>query len=295
MTADDIEFADSIRALVGWNQTLQDWKRFLSLEPEGCFVAERDGTPAGTATTCVYGSELAWIGMVLVHPNARRQGIGKALLTHCIDHLKQRGARCIKLDATPLGKAVYLPLGFEEEWTLTRWERAVSPKILDTILPLPPGEGRGEGSVRGEWLRSWNASDLDWGAPMDSKIFGTSRARLLDRIARDSARGFVVRDSSGHQNAGAYGFLRDGARAKYLGPIIASAPALAAEVIHSLLDGLNDHSVFWDIPDQNTAAITIARDLGFTPQRTLTRMFLGGNVPCGDVNQMFAIVAPEVG
>src|SRR5881409_405096 len=60
---DDLPFADSLRALAGWNQTLGDWERFLVTEPTGCFLAEWNGTPAGTATTMVYGPELAWIGM----------------------------------------------------------------------------------------------------------------------------------------------------------------------------------------------------------------------------------------
>ena len=49
MTLDDLTFADSLRAMAGWNQTLDDWRDLIALEPTGCFVAEWDGTPAGTA------------------------------------------------------------------------------------------------------------------------------------------------------------------------------------------------------------------------------------------------------
>src|SRR6266581_1863470 len=76
----DLAFADSLRELAGWNQTIDDWQTFLVLSPEGCFVAEWNGSPAGTATTVCYGKELAWIGMLLVHPAFRRRGIGRALL-----------------------------------------------------------------------------------------------------------------------------------------------------------------------------------------------------------------------
>src|SRR6185436_14043087 len=107
LTRDDLPFADSVRALAGWNQTIADWERFLTAEPDGCFLAEWNGVPAGTATTMVYGLALAWIGMVLVHPDHRRRGIGRALLVRCIEHLRGRGVRGIKLDATPAGKEVY--------------------------------------------------------------------------------------------------------------------------------------------------------------------------------------------
>src|SRR2546425_10786138 len=132
---EDLPFADSLRALAGWNQTLDDWERFLALEPEGCFLADWNGTPAGTATTIVYGPELAWIGMVLVHPEFRRRGIGRALLQHCIDSLRERGVRCIKLDATPVGRAVYRDLGFHDEWTLKRWVRPSAPAPTATHDP----------------------------------------------------------------------------------------------------------------------------------------------------------------
>src|SRR5580658_3995749 len=96
MRQSDLAFADSLRALAGWNQTMADWQRFLTMQPEGCFLAEWDGAQAGTATTVVYGSDLAWIGMVLVHPEFRRRGIGRALLLKCIEHLRARRVRCIK-------------------------------------------------------------------------------------------------------------------------------------------------------------------------------------------------------
>src|ERR1041384_2093827 len=93
-TKADLPFADSLRAVAGWNQTIRDWQRFLALQPEGCFLAEWNGSPAGTATTIAYGTEVAWIGMVLVHPDCRSRGIGTALLQHCIDFLRRRQVRC---------------------------------------------------------------------------------------------------------------------------------------------------------------------------------------------------------
>ena len=42
LTAADLPFADGIRNLAGWNPTLPDWRLFLSREPEGCFLAERE-------------------------------------------------------------------------------------------------------------------------------------------------------------------------------------------------------------------------------------------------------------
>src|SRR5260370_3718505 len=93
----DLAFADSVRALAGWNQTLDDWRRFLAADPEGCFLAEWNGAPAGTATTTFYAPELAWIGMVLVHPSYRRRGIARAFLGRAIEYPLRRRPRCLQL------------------------------------------------------------------------------------------------------------------------------------------------------------------------------------------------------
>src|SRR4030095_8944740 len=51
LTESDLLFADVLRAQAGWNQTLTDWRRFLRMNPGGCFLAEWGGAPPGTART----------------------------------------------------------------------------------------------------------------------------------------------------------------------------------------------------------------------------------------------------
>src|SRR5258707_9241947 len=113
MTAADLPLGLRLCRSAGWNQTEADWQRFLDLQPDGCFVAEYNGTPAGTTTTCIFGS-VAWIAMVLVEESARGRGIGTALLHHALEFLDDRGVATIRLDATPLGLSLYERLGFVE-------------------------------------------------------------------------------------------------------------------------------------------------------------------------------------
>ena len=79
MTATDAPVALAVTKQAGWNQGETDWRRFLGMEPDGCFVAEMDGEPVGTTVTCVFGA-VAWIGMVLVDKRARRRGVATCLL-----------------------------------------------------------------------------------------------------------------------------------------------------------------------------------------------------------------------
>ncbi len=271
----DSPFADSVRARCGWNQTLADWERFLETEPEGCFLAEWDGTAAGTATTTLYGPDLAWIGMVLVHPDFRRRGIGSALLQHCIQYLRGRSVRCIKLDATPAGKMVYDGLGFHDEWTLRRWEGR--PATIE------PESG----------LRLWQASDADRIDLLDRKAFGASRRKLLGALASQSHTSLVAESALGGIEG--FGFARAGSRAVYLGPVVAANPEKGLRLVSALLAHHPGQKVFWDIPDDNKAAVTWAQQHGLTEQRPLIRMFLGENASPGDPRLQFALAGPEVG
>jgi len=278
LTRADVPFADSLRALAGWNQTTADWERFLATEPDGCFLAECDGAPAGTATTTVYGPELAWIGMLLVHPDYRRRGLGRALLLRCLEYLRGRGVRCIKLDATPAGRTVYPGLGFQDEWTLRRWvgRRAAPP-------PAPPAAG----------LRPWRAGDASLVASLDAAAFGVCRQRLLAALAPQSLAGLVVESEPGR--LAGYGFLRPGSQRLYLGPVVAATDETGLCLVRDLLARTESQTVLWDIPDPNAAAVCWAEANGFVVQRPLTRMFLGENAAPGNPRQQFALAGPEVG
>jgi GNAT superfamily N-acetyltransferase len=282
LVPDDIPFADSLRALAGWNQTTADWRRFLQLDPHGCFLAEIKGRPAGTVTTSTHGLDLAWIGMVLVHPDLRRRGVGRALLLHALEHLKRRGVRCIGLDATPEGRKVYEPLGFNPTFTLTRWEsRSLTPLRQPSRHPQTPG------------FRDVRASDHPELSQLDQATFGVARPHLLDSLIRQSACARVMEGA--HRQIEGWGLLREGARARYLGPVIATSDAAGVRMLEALLDTAAGHTVFCDIPDPRKAAIAWARRRGFTPQRSLTRMFLGTPILPASSNALFAITGPELG
>ena len=274
MTSADFAFAETLRAIAGWNQTAEDWQRFLTHEPEGCFVAEWNGAPAGTATTTSYGTDVAWIGMVLVHPDLRRHGIGKALLNRCIEYLQERRIRSIKLDATPLGKKLYDTLGFHDEWTMTRWETA------GLRLSAPAGK-----NTAGPGLETQLVEGLD------AESFGVSRQKMIALTAKQS-RGCLHRSAI---DIDGYGLLRPGKRANYLGPVVARSSEIALHIVNSLVSQFPGEPIYWDIPDPNTAGATLAKSLGFAPQRQLIRMYLGENHCPGLPLQQFGIGAPEIG
>ena len=274
LTKADLQFADLLRALAGWNQTLADWTGLVEHDPQGCFVAEWNGQPAGTVTTTTYSAQLAWIGMLLVHPDFRRRGLGRALLERGIEHLHTAGVQCIKLDATPQGLPLYEQIGFRREWTLRRWQRTGMPSVKATVV------------------REATRDDFARIAKLDAESFGVSRCRLLGGIL-DSASRVLVNEEAGAIKA--FGVTREGAHASYLGPVLALSVEDGRNIAGALMSCLpRSRPAFWDIPDPNVAAIGQACDFGFAVQRELTRMYLGETVSCR-VEQMFGIAGPEVG
>jgi len=271
LTSADIPFADSLRAIAGWNQTTRDWQRFLDLNPNGCLLAESEGRPVATATTVTYGGELGWIGMMLVHPDFRRRGIARVLIQHSIEILQSARVKAIKLDATPAGREIYLRMGFKDEFTITRYqhETAVAQKSGAAIRPA-------------------TQQDVGKIAELDQAATGASRENLLARLFADGSKTVVHESRS--QITG-YGMLRQGSLASYLGPIVATDPNHAQQIASTLACG----KIFCDLPDLNSAAAAWANSQNFTRQRTLTRMYLGKNVESATPQTYFAIAAPDLG
>ena len=273
MTETDLTAADQLRSLVGWNQTLKDWRRLLSLQPHGCFVTEQDGNVVGTVTTTYYGSELAWVGMLLVHPDYRKQGIGGELMKQAMDYLGALGVICTGLDATPAGETIYRKLGFQPRWGLARWE-------ITSLQNFPPYN-----YLRVRCLESEN--DLDKIINLDRITFGVNRAALLKLLVNDSLVTYVI-TGEGRTITG-FGMVRAGSKAYSLGPLVAIHKVDAEEIITALLKDINDQPCYWDIPGYNLVAAELAGQYGFHKRRKLTRMFLGSLQTLSQPSRQYAI------
>src|SRR5688500_14068717 len=77
LTVDDIPAACALSDAAGWNQTPEDWRRIIELEPFGSFGVVVDESLVATTTVLTYGSDMAWIGMVLTHAEYRRRGYAR--------------------------------------------------------------------------------------------------------------------------------------------------------------------------------------------------------------------------
>jgi GNAT superfamily N-acetyltransferase len=273
MTCDDLDLGLRLKDQAGWNQTAADWRRFLRLEPDGCFVAEWEGRPVGTTTTSVFQT-VGWIAMVLVDETARHRGLGTRLVEHALSYLEQQGVQTIRLDATALGRPVYERLGFTAEYGLARWmgPAVAGPRPATVSLAC--------------------SADLVAWAALDKEFTGTPRHRLLAELLAD----YPVNAGQVFEGDTLRGYVmfRDGSRAAYLGPAVARTAETGCALLDWAFAQCAGRLVFTDLPSDNVAALAWAKSHGLTVQRPFTRMCYGPRV--GDQPAcLWASSGPEKG
>lgn len=278
MTLGDVALGMRLKTQAGWNQLEADWRRMRDMQPDGCFVAEFDGTPIGTTNTCIFDS-VAWIAMVLVDAEYRSKGIGRALMAHALAFLDGKGVPTIRLDATPMGQPLYEKLGFVEEYRLIRY---------DGVLALPP---QLQSDSRLRRVQDDEVFALDQIIELDRQVTSTNRQKLLTRLCL--ANPGAVRWVEAGETLRGYMTLRPGANAVHLGPCIADAeagPLLLADAWERHVG----HRVFIDIPTGNVPAVRMADAMGLKPQRPLVRMCRGVRIK-EDFTRIWAAFGPELG
>lgn len=245
LSASDIPAATLLSGLAGWNQTPRDWRNLLHLAPDGSFGIESDGLLVATATAVCFAPEVAWIGMVLTHPDWRGRGFARRLTEHALEYLSGRKIEWIKLDASDLGRPLYKKLGFEDEGPIERWMRSPGPIGCEPRPEPKPGPL----------------------PPLDREAFGADRSSLLNVLRSFE---FTTLDS-------AYAMGRPGAKAAYFGPCVSSSPESARDLLCWFLSRHPEESVFWDLLPSNTEALKFARNFGFERARELVRMVRRGS------------------
>ena len=268
----DISAAMQLKEAAGWNQTEDDWRRLLRLEPNGCFCAIKDGRLVGTTTTTTYGDELAWVGMVLVDPEHRRQGIAAKLMSVALDYLNGK-VGTVKLDATALGQPVYERFGFQVESLVERWS--------------------GQGNSRGQSSHHIDPDSLTELLALDQMAFNADRSKLIgELIGRTVVPPVLVRDADGALSG--YALARRGTRAVYVGPVVARDPEQVETLLDQVLSQLGDSRVYIDVNRECSAGTSLLSDRGFVKERDLIRM-TAGQSSAKTSPLVVAIAGPEVG
>jgi GNAT superfamily N-acetyltransferase len=266
----DVPLGMRLKQRAGWNQLEGDWRRMVAMQPDGCFVAEHDGTAAGTVMTYTFG-DVAWVAMMLVEESLRGRGIGRALMEHALAFLDGQHVRTVRLDATPMGQPLYEKLGFVADYSLTRYAGATS----------------GGREVAG--VATAGDGQFDAICVLDRRTTGTDRRKLLARLCSERRAEVVVHDGR------LEGFLlhRPGSHAVQIGPCIAAAGAGPL----LLSDAFRRHAgrpVYIDVPISHEAATALVCQQGLAAQRHLLRMYRGARIS-EQADMLWCSSGPELG
>lgn len=268
LSQDDLDDAMELSTEAAWNQTAADWQLFLS---HGMvFGIVEDGVLSASAAIMPYGTEVAWISMVLTRKSRRGCGLGTRLLKHCLSVIDAQGRTAV-LDATPAGEIIYRKLGFEGYKSFTRWAGSGGGKLCHNITKY----------------------DLAAAISDANQIFGADRTELLSNFARRRS------DLCRHEPASMLCvFGRDGRLATQVGPIGSVLPlsdgSKVADLVADLIAAVSG-PVFMDVADDCTPLTARLDALGFEPQRPFLRMKRGPWLPPENGSTIVAIAGPEFG
>ena len=275
MHRSDIPAGLRLSEAADWNQTAADWEFFLQSNPDGCCVAESDGTVVATVATIRFGDAFGWVAMVLVDPSHRRAGLGSRMLHEALVMLSDMPT--VRLDATPQGRRVYVPLGFRDEYAL---QRMVCPANLRHLHEH-------------ERVEQMTDEDFDRVAAADAAIIGADRRMLLEMLRRNAPEyARVVRGAS--DSVSAYVFGRRGRTAEHVGPMLATDEASACNLLSACLAVPRLRPLIIDVPVR-PSWVSWLESSGFTTQRPFARMYRGARHSGERRDAMFAIAGPEFG
>jgi GNAT superfamily N-acetyltransferase len=274
MKPEDIGAGLSLCRAAQWNQLARDWEIFLHLSPNECRVAATPEKVIGTVTTVRYQHFFSWIGMVLVDPAYRGQGIGMKLLQEVLQILRHE--KTLKLDATPAGREVYLKLGFVDEYHLSR----MGTTPVEDKLKVSPA-------------RIVRKNDLSALIAFDCEIFGANRQPLLEWMWEGAPQyAFLIEEQNEIQG---YCLGRHGYNYTHIGPVIAKNSGIVKKLVSAGLHNCIGHPVIMDVLHYEPEWVQWLASIGFAEQRSFIRMYRGSNSFPGVPEKQFAILGPEFG
>lgn len=279
-TRTDIDYVHESVSREGWGHTRRDIERCWKLEPKGCYIAEIQKKPVGHVFSICYG-KIGWVGLLIVNPESRGQGVGFILMETAISYLKRVGAETIRLEAVQEAVPLYRRVGFIEEFDSLRFRRQHRPRE----------ESRLE---RGRILQMGD-DDLVNVAQFDAPHFGVNRLAVLQSLYRDHQQLCFVAKRKG--NIVGYVMARRTQDGFWIGPWVCLDSATAPYLFHALVKtiGNDDLGLRVGLSVLNTKGRRLMEKLGFELAGKSVHMVLGNRENQGDAKRIYGIGGPEKG
>lgn len=271
----DLEIADVMLKLAFRSSIsrLHDLWLYRQIQPDGWFVALRDEHLVGTVGATNYGA-FAHVGMMAVHPDVQRQGIGFALMQFILARLEQQQVPKVMLDASEIGRPLYDKLGF-----VAYDETFVFQRNSDFAK-----------LVRTPHLQTITVQELDELVHWDTVAFGANRSKVFKALLGVfPGRAFMQRDEEGRLMG--YIFAQE----NRIGPWVMLQSCSAEELFRAALAVPYEGTVSVAVPAVNREAIELVQRYGFEWVRTNRHMGRGGGRSPGQRQKIYAQTSLAVG
>ncbi len=277
-TVDEFAIAVEWAANEGWNPGNDDLEAFHGVDPAGFLMAWKAGQPVASITVVNYSAEYGFLGFYIVHPDFRGTGIGIAIWNAGMEHL---GSRTIGLDGVVDQQENYKKSGFTN----------AGRNIRFTGVPIIGKASGFTGSIKDN-----ENADTPALLKYDRLHFPADRERFTstwtDLKAGPGRRTKVaVLDD---QTTG-YGTIRACRLGYKIGPLFANDAQIACGLFEALCSNISDNSeVSLDVPETNSAAVSMAKQYGLEPAFETARMYRGSITPL-PLASTFGITTFELG
>jgi GNAT superfamily N-acetyltransferase len=263
-------------AAEGWNPGLHDASAFWAADPEAFIAAELEGRLVGGGAITSYDGEFGFMGLFIVRPEHRRQGLGSRLWHARVQLLRGRlrAGATIGLDGVEAMARWYAEGGFVASHRTIRYRA------------LGVAGGTAEGVVPA--ARVPYASI----AAYDRRCFPAPRERFLQAwLTQPDALALAVSDRGRLRGYGVVRRCRVGAK---IGPLFADDAETAERLYTSLAAFAPGEQVVIDVPEVNAWAMALARRHRMGVDFSVVRMYLGG-APRLDEARIFGTTTFELG
>ncbi|UCD04697.1 MAG: GNAT family N-acetyltransferase [candidate division WOR-3 bacterium] len=273
MEKSDIAYAKSLTDIEGWGHLEEDFERFLSLDPAGCYVAWYDGERAGIVTSVSYGDR-AFLGNLIVRKDRRGMGIGVKLMEEAIGHLDRRRMKTIELDGVFKAVQTYRLLGFKDKYLSLRFARQAS-----------------EGSFNKEPNSVECVQDIEEILSFDRQKTGIDRKDFLMDLLNGQADTTYI---SRQRDICGYVVTRERETGVlHIGPMVAGDASTASDLMTAICAKHGDRNLTIGVPCIHTAAVSVVMKHGFLHRPPSLRMFRGSRMEYE--RNVYAIVSADAG
>lgn len=260
----------------GWNSGPYDAEAFWAADPEGFYGYYAEGKLIAGGAIVSYNKEFGFMGLFIVKPEFRGNGIGRKLWFQRRDTLLQRLNKdtSIGMDGVVAMQPFYEKGGFKIAFKDERYEKMGMACDISTSIS------------------STETEDFEAILSYDKKCFGFARPQFM-KTWLNLPNNKTFKYMEGNQLKG-FAIVRQAQTGYKICPLFADNAEIAEKLYQACLNAVVGEPLYLDIPVVNEGAVNLVQKYGAKYVFECARMYYG-EVPDIELDKVFGITTFELG